>query len=341
MIRAPMRRMAMRRTAMLRRELIIATCAAIGGSALTTVLLGGIGSVHAVGPTPSLQTLHDRVRKLETRIAGDEQDRDTPGGKTVANRVRAPFVVVDAKDRPIVTIDASGDAHLLRMGTLGSGSAIQLQRTADQATLLAQLGSADNQVRIGVRQSLGPRLEAYTPQNSTIIGAGPNKRHGLFLRDGGGGKGKAPAKVLGELAMNVGEGGGILRLHDSNGQQAISAGSNPREGGRAQLGLGAPGKPLGMVLYTAADGHGELQLLGDGNGKPVIELSGSRRHLLLSNRAGTPAAVMRLSQGGSGSGGNFTAVDGAGNNVVSLGAKSGGGGALCAIHPKKGNKCFP
>ena len=121
----------------------------------------------------------------------------------------------------------------------------------------------------------------------------------------------------------------------------ISAGSNPKEGGRAQLGLGAPGKAMGLVLYTAADGHGELQVLGDGNNKPVIELSGSRRHLLLSNRAGTPAAVMRLSQGGSGSGGNFTAVDGAGNNVVSLGAKSGGGGALCAIHPKKGNKCFP
>lgn len=329
------------RTGMISRELTIAACAAVGGSALTTMLLMGIGSAYAVGPTPSLQTLHDRVRKLETRVAADEQDRETSTGKTVANRVRAPFVVVDAKDRPIVTIDASGDAHLLRMGSLGSGSAIQLQRTADQATLMAQLGSADNQVRIGVRQSLGPRLEAYTAQNSTIIGAGPNNRHGLFLRDGGGGKGQAPAKVLGELAVNVGESGGILRLHDRNAQQVMSAGSNPKEGGRAQLGLGAPGKKVGIVLYTAADGHGELQVIGDGNGKPVIELSGSRRHVLLSNRAGSPAAVMRLSQGGNGSGGNFTAVDGAGNNVVSLGAKSGGGGALCAIHPKKGNTCFP
>ena len=324
-----------------RRELMIATCAAIGGSALTTMLLMGIGSAYAVGPTPSLQALHDRVRKLETRVAADEQDRETPTGKNVANRVRAPFVVVDAKDRPIVTIDASGDAHFLKMGTLGSGTAIQLERTAEQAILLAQMGSSDTQARIGIRQSTGPRIEAYTAQNSTIVGAGPNNRHGLFLRDGGGGKGKAPAKVLGELAVNVGESGGILRLHDRNAQQVISAGSNPKEGGRAQLGLGAPGKAMGLVLYTAADGHGELQVLGDGNNKPVIELSGSRRHLLLSNRAGTPAAVMRLSQGGSGSGGNFTAVDGAGNNVVSLGAKSGGGGALCAIHPKKGNKCFP
>jgi hypothetical protein len=329
------------RTGTIRRELMIASCAAIAGSTLTTALLMGINSAYAVGPVPSLQTLHERVRKLETRVAADEQERDASAGKTVANRVRAPFVVVDAKDRPIVTIDANGDAHLLRMGALGSGSAIQLQRTADEATLMAQLGSVNNQVLIGVRQSLGPRLEAYTPQNSTIIGAGPNNKHGLFLRDGGGRKGQAPAKVLGELAVTVGESGGILRLHDRNAQQVLSAGSNPKEGGRAQLGIGAPGKATGLVLYTATDGHGELQILGDGKGKPVIELSGSRRHLLLSNRAGTPAAVMRLSQGGSGSGGNFTAVDGGGNNVVSLGAKSGGGGALCAIHPKKGNKCFP
>ena len=76
----------------IRRELMIAACAAIGGSALTTVLLMGVGSAYAVGPTPSLQTLHDRVRKLETRVAADEQDRDTPAGKNIANRVRAPFV---------------------------------------------------------------------------------------------------------------------------------------------------------------------------------------------------------------------------------------------------------
>lgn len=327
----------------IRRELIIATCAAIGGSVLTTVLLAGIGSAYAVGPTPSLQTLHDRVRKLETRIAAlethdiaQEQERDTPTG----NRVRAPFVVVDAKDRPIVTIDASGDAHFLKMGTSGSGPSLQLERNAGRAGLVAQLGASDQQARVGVGMSTGPRLEVYTARNSTIIGGGPHNRHGLFLRDGSG-KDQTPAKALGELAVNVGESGGILRLYDRNAQQVISAGSNPKEGGRAQFGLNTPGKSMGIVLYTAADGHGELQVLGDGNGKPVIELSGSRRHLLLSNRAGTPAAVMRLSQGGSGSGGNFTAVDGTGNNVVSLGAKSGGGGALCAIHPKKGNKCFP
>jgi hypothetical protein len=325
----------------IRREIAIGACAAITGSLLTGALLTGIGIVYAQGAAPNLQTLSERVRKLENRIAADEQDSGASAGKNAVNRVRAPFMVVDAKDRPIVTIDANGDAHFLKMGTLGSGPALQLERNAGRAGLVTQLGSGDQQARVGVGLSTGPRLEVYTAQNSTIIGGGAHNRHGLFLRDGGGGKGQPPAKVLGEMAVTVGESGGILRLYDKNALQVISAGSNPKEGGRAQLGLGMPGKNVGLVLYTAADGHGELQVLGDGNSKPVIELSGSRRHVLLSNRAGTPAAVMRLSQGGSGSGGNFTTVDGAGNNVVSLGAKSGGGGALCAIHPKKGNKCFP
>ena len=48
---------------------------------------------------------------------------------------------------------------------------------------------------------------------------------------------------------------------------------------------------MGDTTTTALD-FGTLarcRILGDGNNKPVIELSGSRRHLLLSNRAGTPA----------------------------------------------------
>lgn len=323
------------------RELRLAAFVGISSSLATGFMLMGIGSVQAVGPAPSLQTLHDRVRKLETQVAADEQEQSGAKGKDIANRVRAPFVVVDAKDRPIVTISASGDTHLFNMGTLGSGTAIHLERNAQQATVVTQLGSGDTQARMGVKEGRGPRLEVYTKENSTIIGGGANNRHGIFLRDGGGGKGQAPAKVLGELAVNINESGGIVRLYDKSAQPVFSAGGNYKDGGRGQLTLSAPGKNAGMALLTNADGHGELQILGDGNGKPVIELSGSRRHVLLNNKAGNPAAVMRLSQGGNGSGGNFTAVDAAGNNVVSAGALSGGGGAVCAIHPKKGNKCFP
>jgi hypothetical protein len=303
------------------RELRLAAFVGISSSLATGFMLMGIGSVQAVGPAPSLQTLHE--------------------GKEIANRVRAPFVVVDAKDRPIVTISASGDTHFFNMGTLGSGTAIHLERNAQQATVVTQLGSGDTQARMGVKEGRGPRLEVYTKENSTIIGGGANNRHGIFLRDGGGGKGQAPAKVLGELAVNINESGGIVRLYDKSAQPVFSVGGNYKDGGRGQLTLSSPGKNAAIALLTNADGHGELQILGDGNGKPVIELSGSRRHVLLNNKAGNPAAVMRLSQGGNGSGGNFTAVDAAGNNVVSAGALSGGGGAVCAIHPKKGNKCFP
>lgn len=323
------------------RELRLAVFVGISSSLATGFMLMGIGSVQAVGPAPSLQTLHDRVRKLETQIAADEQEHGGATGKNITNRVRAPFVVVDAKDRPIVTIDAAGETHFFKMGTLGSGTAIHLERNPQQATMVTQLGSSDTQARVGVKEGRGPRLEVYTRENSTIVGIGANNRHGVFLRDGGGGKGQAPAKVLGELAVNINESGGIVRLYDKSAQPVFSVGGNYKDGGRGQLTLSAPGKNAGMTLLTNADGHGELQILGDGNGKPVIELSGSRRHILLNNRTGNPAAVMRLSQGGNGSGGNFTAVDAAGNNVVSAGALSGSGGAVCAIHPKKGNKCFP
>ena len=232
------------------RELRLAAFVGISSSLATAFLLTGIGSVQAVGPAPSLQTLHDRVRKLETQIAADEQEQSSTTGKNIANRVRAPFVVVDAKDRPIVTIDASGDTHLFKMGTLGSGTAIQLERGPEHATVVTQLGSSDTQARVGVREGRGPRLEVYTRENSTIVGVGANNRHGIFLRDGGGGKGQAPAKVLGELAVNINESGGIVRLYDKSAQPVFSVGGNYKEGGRGQLTLSSPGKNAGMYVIN-------------------------------------------------------------------------------------------
>lgn len=299
--------------------------AAMAASFATACLVTGIGTVAAQGEALTLESLQARIHALETR----------PN-----NRVRAPFVVVDARNQPVLTVSANGDSHILRMGTLGSGSTIQLERTPQHATLLAQYGSGDTQARVGVREGRGPRLEVYTKEHSTIVGNGSGNRHGVFLRDGGGGAGNAPAKSLGEFAVNIAESGGILRLYDKDGKAVLSAGSNAQEGGRGQLGLSAPGKPVGVLLHSGPEGEGELQVLGS-DGKAVVELSGGRRHVLLSNRAGNPAAVMRLSQGGAGSGGNFTATDAAGNNVVSAGALSGSGGALCVIHPKRGNQCFP
>lgn len=299
--------------------------AALGSSLATACLFTGIGVVSAQNSALTLEALNARLQALEKRST---------------SRVRAPFVVVDAKDQPILTVNSIGDTHVLRMGTLGSGTAIQLERNAQQATVVTQLGSSDTQARLGVREGRGPRLEVYTKEHSTIVGSGANSRHGVFLRDGGGGPGKPAAKSLGEFAVNVSESGGILRLYDKEGKSVLSAGSNTAEGGRGQIGLSAPGKPVGVLMYSGADGGGELRVL-DADSKGVIELSGALRQVLVNNRAGKPAAVMRLSQGGTGSGGNFTAIDAAGNNVVSAGALSGGGGALCAIHPKKGNKCFP
>ena len=297
----------------------------VTSSLATACLFTGIGSVSAKSSAMTIESLHARLQALEAKPA---------------NRIKAPFVVVDAQDQPIVTISASGPNHFLTMGTLGSGTALQLERSGSHATLVAQSGSSETQARLGVTQGRGPRLEVYTKENSTIVGSGTAGRHGLFLRDGGGAPGKPPAKSLGEFAVTVGATGGILRLADKEGKPVLSAGSNAAEGGRGQLGLGSPGKPSALVLFSGADGGGEMQVMGS-DGKPAVELSGSQRHVLLSNRAGKPAAVMRLGQGGTGSGGNFTVVDPSGNNVVSAGALSGGGGALCAIHPKKGNKCFP
>ena len=303
----------------------MAVLVGVTSSLVTACLFTGIGSVSAKSSAMTIESLHARLQQLESK----------PN-----NRVRAPFVVVDAQDQPIVTISASGENHLLSMGKLGSGPAIQLERSPQQATLVAQLGSSDTQARLGVKQGRGPRLEVYTKENSTIVGSGATGQHGVFLRDGGGAPGKPPAKSLAEFAVTVNTTGGVLRLFDKEGKPVVSAGSNAAEGGRGQLGLASPGKPTSLFLFSGADGGGEVQVMGS-DGKPAVELSGAMRHVLLSNRAGKPAAVMRLGQGGAGSGGNFTVIDPAGNNVVSAGALSGGGGALCAIHPKKGNKCFP
>ena len=316
----------------------------VGSAAWLTaaLLVNGSATVNAQGGSPSLDALSERVKKLEARVAEDEQQAGGGSGKNAPTRMRTPFSIVDSKGREVLAVEEVGDGHVLRMGKLGSGTAIQFERTNDRALFITQMGGGGAETRLGVGETTGPRLVVYEAQHSTLVGAGPDNKHGVFVR-GGETRGGASPKLLGEMAVTYGETGGILRLYDKEGQTpVITAGSNVKEAGRGQIGIGAAGsKSIGVLLFTAADGHGEMGVYGDGNGKAIVEVSGSKRQITVSNRSGNPAAVMRLGQGGTGSGGNITLVDGAGNNVVSAGARSDGGGTLCALHNKRGNQCFP
>ena len=299
------------------------------------------GFVQAQG-TATLDALAERVKKLEARIAEDEQQQGAgPGAKAGGSRLRAPFVVTDAQGKDLLVVtEAAGGGAVLRLGQLGSGTAIQLERNAEHARVITQMAGGASEVRLEVSQDKGSRVTVYEGQHSTLIGTGADNKHGLFVRAGDG-KGNSQPVSVGELAVTYGESGGILRLHDKSGKQVISAGSNAKEGGRGQFGLGPPGGNVAVLLTHAPDGPGEVGVYGGVKGKPLVEMSGSKHHVLVSNRAGEPAAMVGLNQNGTGNGGTFTATDGAGNNVVKVGSRGEGGGAMCAIHYKRGLECFP
>ncbi len=308
---------------------------------LAAVIHGSLPVQAQGGVGPDITALTERVRKLEARIAEDDASPAGGGtGKAAATRLRTPFVVVDSKGREVLVVEEAGDTHVLRMGVLGTGSVIHMQTGPDNARMTLQRNGPGLEARLDVSESKGARIQAFEGSHSSMLGTGPENKHGFFVRQGES-TAQATPKVLGELAATVGESGGVLRLFDKQGLQVVGAGSNPKEGGRGQVGIGPPGKAIAVMLTHTPDGAGEVQVYGDNNSKPILEMSGSKRHFLVANRSGNPAAVVGLNQNGAGTGGNFTAIDASGNNVVKVGARADSGGALCAIHYKRGLECFP
>lgn len=304
---------------------------------LLSVLVLNTESVSAQATPPALDALTDRVKKLEARVAEDEQQGASGGTKASSNRVRTPFVIVDSKGKEVLVVDEAPGGGVLRMGGVGSGPAINLRVTQSAAEVTTQLGGGDNVARMLVSENIGARIVVREGESSTLIGNGGDNKHGLLVRKG---KGDATPKTVGELALTYGETGGILRLFDKDGKQVISAGSNAKEGGRGQIGVGPPGGQVGVLLTHAPDGDGEVEVFGGGTGKPLIALNGSQHLIALYNKAGAAAVTLGLSQSGAGPGGNITARDGKGDGIFSAGLMSGGGGTACINHIKRGTICM-
>jgi hypothetical protein len=301
-------------------------------SPFTRTVVAGLLAL-AAAPHVAAQTiaqLEDRIRKLEALISARE------GGGTI---VRAPFLIVDTAGHTLVEVARHGDTESLILGP-SAGNRVVLSRTGGHANVIAA-----NPGKLAIMSSAadGAHLQISNQNVVTRMGAGHGNEQGFFVGEAQvppkpGGPAPKPAAVFAELAARQGE-TAVLRLRDMQGQTVVAAGSNKARNGVGQVGINAPGQKIGLLLTTGPTGDGDISVYNSKAGKEVFRLDAQEYLFRLFNRSGTSAATVGLGQDGAGSGGNFTAYSSQGG-VFSAGALSGTGGAVCAIHPKRGNVCL-
>lgn len=237
---------------------------------------------------------------------------------STANRVRAPFEVVDEVGRVIFTVYSENgrpgiivghpDAAFIDIGLSESGPAIALYDGADVVASLSNDG-----VSGGYNLQIGSEQEGRTYVGKSPLGSGFYFVHG----SGSAGVGTFADRPTGLRVLNsdgvFASGVGLNPSFPSGGIVVVASNAN-----NVGLMAGGPGGGAVEVLpSTGSDARASINCADAGGGKCI---AGVR------NAAGISVARLQES---SNSGGNVTVTDPGGDGVFSAGAANDGGGEAC------------
>jgi hypothetical protein len=297
-----------------------------------------VATLLALGPWGTAAQQGEPPSALEEKIMLDVLDlmRRVTALEKGRHRVTAPFEVVDAANRPILSVGASGDDRGLEVyASNGSMVAAVVAKGPDGHVVVK--GPSSKGTLATVENNVGLQLEAsdekaYLRSDELQMASGDKKftaqASSLALSDG-----DQPRAELG-----AGDQGNMRLKIMNGGQQIVGLGESPALGNSGVLAISdASGHVVALVAATGA-GRGSVNVYGksdsalasigvDDNGQGVVAV-----------RDGAGKAVAFLTGSSSGQGGNVTATNPAGDGVFSAGW-NGEEGAAC-VNLKNGMWCM-
>ena len=269
-------------------------------------------------PAPAPPANNDaRLETLEARIAKLEANHNT---------VQAPFKVIDAAGKTLMTVNSDKGISSLRLGEPGNAMAALLIDGESARVIAANKSNigylnADANISQTVLSSNGVRTAIGSPEegvNGMVISNADNRQ------------------PLGEMALRPGK-KFALRLYDEAGKVVVSAGTNPTTSGSGTvMAANTQGENVTFV-GTSSDGQTGVVSVAKG-GKDTAALISEPRMIVLYNDAGEAITTLAKSQEGTGEGGNITIRQPDGEGIFSAGYNAeAGGGDACVYRAKKQN----
>ncbi|MDE1923944.1 MAG: hypothetical protein KGL92_11400 [Gammaproteobacteria bacterium] len=274
----------------------------------------------------------------------------SPGG---VQRVRAPFVVVDALGRVIFQVTD-------KSGAKGESRAVQVINASGNIAATITVDAYGSTFALGERGGRGSAPTSGIAMSMSAAGTGANATLKLLQAQQ---PGITLAATSGSSRIAVGgsESGPTLSLNTSTRDGATVKLSNQRQagvsiaaasgGGSIKLArFGSPNSYVtaaanndGLGLKVRSDGHslawigagvdsadGQVLIFGHDHAVAGLQTySGGKGQMTVWNAAGQPVAF--LAESDKNSGGNVTVANGSGTGVFSAGATADGGDA-CADH---------
>lgn len=261
--------------------------------------------------------------------------------------VKAPFIVLDAAGRPMVTVDEADDGRGVFVNNRAGKSVAGLfmAHETGQVRVAAQSGSAAGSATMWVTEDGLPRiaLEGVGGAQLVDLGVADNKQTQLNVYN-----------HAGETIARVGEqanGAGMLMASSADGSATSTLGVNDagqaglriKAGGRvlAELGAaekgnmrlkiwGAQGAPVAM-MGSSADGSGGAMVVNGGDGKPRGTLSVADGGGQLYVWGAGPSALAQV--GVDGGRGTLRVLNKSGGSVVWMDETAQGAGHLAVADP--------
>ncbi len=269
-------------------------------------------------PAPAPPANNDaRLETLEARIAKLEANHNT---------VQAPFKVIDAAGKTLMTVNSDKGISSLRLGEPGNAMAALLIDGESARVIAANKSNigylnADANISQTVLSSNGVRTAIGSPEegvNGMVISNADNRQ------------------PLGEMALRPGK-KFALRLYDEAGKVVVSAGTNPTTSGSGTvMAANTQGENVTFV-GTSSDGQTGVVSVAKG-GKDTAALISEPRMIVLYNDTGEAITTLAKSQEGTGEGGNITIRQPDGEGIFSAGYNAeAGGGDACVYRAKKQN----
>jgi hypothetical protein len=212
----------------------------------------------ALARDPQIDALEKRVQALES----GPREPASPAGKSVTNRVVAPFEVVNAAGKPLfaVTELTSGNTARVSVGLSPSGDAqlVVKDATGQRRAAVAQYGTG---ALIGTVTSTGmfQTLLVSSAEKGPALTLTRADGKGLLNADSGGiGFKNAAGNTVVALGTGPHE-GGVIEVMDSGGNKMIEAGTTTGGVGTVRAGplykCGASPMAMGLGLPDCILGH--------------------------------------------------------------------------------------